>query len=85
MPASFEDTLRTLGASRANVQGRSKLETVVTALRDADVLKGGLLSQANGLLKFRNDSLHADWQQVSQSQVESCLAFVEQLLRDHFS
>jgi len=83
--AAFEDCLRRLAAEKAGVQDRPKLESVVVALKDAGVLKGGNVSLATSMLKFRNDSLHADWQNVQQAQVESCLALTESLLRDHFS
>jgi hypothetical protein len=77
--------LRRLAAEKAGVQDRPKLESVVGALKDADLIRGGNISLANTLLKFRNDSLHADWQKVQQAQVESCLALTESLLREHFS
>jgi hypothetical protein len=83
--AAFEDCLRRLAAEKAGVQDRPKLESVVGALKDADLIRGGNISLANTLLKFRNDSLHADWQKVQQAQVESCLALTESLLREHFS
>jgi hypothetical protein len=83
--AAFEDCVRRLGMEKAGVQGRPRLEAVLNALKDAEIVKGGAISLANSMLKFRNDSLHADWQQVSRAQVESCLALTESLLREHFS
>lgn len=83
--AAFEDILRRLAGEKAGLTGRPKLEQVVNALKDGDVLKGGEISTANGYLKFRNDSLHADWAQVHRFQVESCILFVESLLLKHFS
>ena len=46
---------------------------------------GGKPTVALSYLKFRNDSLHADWNKVERSQVQSCLSFAEQLLLKHFS
>jgi len=83
--AAFEDAVRTLAADKANVAGRPKLEQVVNALNAAGILQGGNYNMALGYLKFRNDSLHADWAKVSRHQVESCLSFVEMLIRDHMS
>ncbi len=83
--ASFEDCIRRLGTEKAGVVGRPKLEAVLIALKDAQILKGGNLSLANSMLKFRNDSLHADWQQVTKAQIESCLSLTEALLIEHFS
>jgi hypothetical protein len=83
--AAFEDILRRLAAEKAGLTGRPKLEQVITALKDVNLLKGGEISTANGYLKFRNDTLHADWPQVHRFQVEGCLGFMESLLSKHFS
>jgi hypothetical protein len=83
--AAFEDTVRRLAGEKTAIVGRPKLEAVLTVLRDAGILKGGSLSLANSMLKFRNDSMHADWAQVARAQVESCLSLTESLLTDHFS
>jgi hypothetical protein len=83
--AAFEDCVRRLGIEKAGIQDRPKLENVLGALKDAGILNGGAVSLANSMLKFRNDSLHADWQQVTRAQIESCLALTESLLREHFS
>ena len=83
--ASFEDTMRKMGETLANVQGRPKLSDVVTALKNADVLKGASVGIAQNYLQFRNDALHADWAKVKPEVVVSCLGFVEQLLIQHFS
>jgi diphthamide synthase (EF-2-diphthine--ammonia ligase) len=83
--AAFEDMMRRLGAELAGVTARPKLEEVLTALKNAGILKGGEIGVAQSYLKFRNDSLHADWANVQKSQVQSCIAFVEALLLKHFS
>ncbi len=83
--AAFEDTIRRMGTEFAGVTGRSKLEEVINTLKEKEILKGGEVTTALGYLKFRNDSLHADWEKVQRSQMESCLAFVEALLVKHFS
>jgi hypothetical protein len=83
--AAFEDLMRRMGSELAGVVGRPKLEEVLTALKTAGILKGGEVGTAQSYLKFRNDSLHADWAKVQKSQVQSCIAFVETLLLKHFS
>jgi hypothetical protein len=83
--AAFEDLIRRMGAELAGVSGRPKLEDVITALKNAGVLKGGEVGTAQSYLKFRNDSLHADWAKVDKPQIQSCTAFVEALLMKHFS
>jgi hypothetical protein len=83
--AAFEDVLRRLAEEKAGLTGRPKLESVIGVLKDADLIKGGELTTATSYLKFRNDSLHADWPQIYRVQVEGCLNFVESLLVKHFS
>jgi hypothetical protein len=83
--AAFEDLMRRMGAELARVGGRPSLQEVLTALKDPGVLKGGEIGIAQSFLKFRNDSLHADWANVSRVQVESCIAFVDGMLLKHFS
>jgi hypothetical protein len=68
-----------MGSELAGVVGRPKLEEVLTALKNG-VLKGGEVGTAQSHLKFRNDSLHADWPKVQKSQVQSCIALIEALL-----
>lgn len=83
--SAYEGLMRRMGEEFAGVTGRPKLEEVITALKAGNVLKGGQIGTAQSYLKFRNDSLHADWKNVDRSQVESCLAFIESLLLKHFT
>jgi hypothetical protein len=83
--SAFETLIRKMGEEFAGITDRPKLEEVVSALKTADVLRGGQIGTALSYLKFRNDALHADWKKVDRSQVQSCLAFVEELLTKHFA
>lgn len=83
--AAFEDLMRRMGTDLAGITGRPKLEEVLTGLKNAGLLQGGEVGTAQSYLKFRNDSLHADWTKVSRAQVESCIAFTETKLLKHFS
>jgi hypothetical protein len=83
--AAYEDLIRSMGTELAGITGRPKLEEVVNRLKDAGVLVGGEVATAQSYLKFRNDSLHADWTKVQRPVTQSCLAFIEGLLTKHFS
>jgi hypothetical protein len=83
--AAFEDVMRRMGSALAGVGGRPKLEVVVNALNGASVLKVGEVGLAQSFLKFRNDTLHANWRLVDKSQIQSCMAFIEAVLLKHFS
>ncbi len=83
--AAFEDTLRRLAAEKAGLTLRPKLEEVIGTLKMAGILAGASVPAALSFLKFRNDSLHADWAQLKPDVIGGCLAFVEGLLLQHFS
>jgi hypothetical protein len=83
--AAFEGLIRRMGQELAAVKGRPSLQDVAKALKDSGILKGGEFGMVQSFLKFRNDSLHADWTNVSRAQVESCAGFVEAMLLKHFS
>ncbi|MGB2592837.1 MAG: hypothetical protein WA853_07100 [Candidatus Acidiferrum sp.] len=83
--AAFEDVIRRMGSELAGVTGRPKLEEIINNLKDANILKGGGPAVTQSYLKFRNDSLHADWANIERSQIHSCLAFMESLLVKHFN
>jgi hypothetical protein len=83
--AAFEDIMRRMGSELAGVVGRPKLEDVLIALKNGGITKGGEVGVAQSFLKFRNDSLHADWVNVTRVQVEACTAFIEAMLLKHFS
>ncbi len=83
--ASYEDTIRRMGSQLAGITDRPKLETVINKLKEAKHLKGAQVGIAQSYLKFRNDALHADWDDIEKESVNSCLSFVEGLLSKHFS
>ena len=82
--ALFEDTIRRL-ATADGIPHIEKLQDVITELKNKAVLQGPQVGIANSYLKFRNDSLHAQWENVGRESVVSVLGFVEQLLLKHFS
>jgi hypothetical protein len=82
--AAYEDTLRRL----AKINGLThceKLADTLTSLKEAGHLIGAQVGIANSYLKFRNDALHARWENLDRSSVSSVLGFVEQLLLKHFA
>jgi hypothetical protein len=83
--AAFEDLIRRMGLELGGVKGRPPMHDVITALKDAAILKGAEIGITQSFMKFRNDSLHADRANVSRIQVESCSAFIDALLMKHFS
>jgi hypothetical protein len=83
--AAFEDLMRRLAQDKAGITNRIKLEQILNELKDKHVLQGRKPALANSFLKFRNDSLHADWNSVKESQISSCLALLNSLIVKHLS
>jgi hypothetical protein len=54
-------------------------------LKEKGILQGGEPGLAQSFLKFRNDSLHADWNNVTEPQVTSCLALLDSLIGKRLS
>ena len=82
--AVFEDTIRRMGSELAGVQDRPDLQDVIIELKKEQILEGPQIAIAQSYLKFRNDALHADWDKIERSSIQSILGFVEQLLLKHF-
>ena len=82
--AAFEDTIRRMGESLAGVVGRVELQDVIIALKQNGVLQSPQLGIAQSYLSFRNHALHAEWEKVDRSSVQSALGFVEELILKHF-
>jgi hypothetical protein len=68
----------------AGITSRIKLDQIIIELKDKGILQGGEPGVAQSFLKFRNDSLHADWKNVTEAQVSSCLALLDPLIVKHF-
>ncbi|HEY6339018.1 MAG TPA: hypothetical protein VIW68_11055 [Candidatus Sulfotelmatobacter sp.] len=83
--AAFEDLMRRLADEKAGITSRVKLDQVLSELKDKGILQGGEPGVAQTFLKFRNDSLHADWKNVTESQVASCLGLLDSLIVKHLS
>jgi hypothetical protein len=83
--AAFEGTMRRMGEELAHISGRPDLQDIITALKNANILRGGAVGTAQSYLKFRNDSLHADWDKVERPQIQSCIGFLDEILLRHFS
>jgi hypothetical protein len=83
--AAFEDTLRSIAKAKIGLIKRDKLDQVLLQLKDNNILQGGEPGVVQSFLRFRNDSLHADWANVQESQVSSCLSLVDTLIVKHLS
>ena len=83
--ASLEETLKQLGTARGIDVYSRDMRGVIEKLKEADVLVGAQFSAAHGFVKFRDNALHAQFDQISRATTESALKFVEGLLATSFS
>lgn len=83
--AAYEDTIRRIAAEFAGVVDRVNLSDVLTELKKKSILQGSQFGIAQSYLQFRNDALHADWDKIEKSGIESVLGFVQELLLKHLS
>jgi len=83
--ASLEETLKQLGAAQSIDVYNRDMRGVIEKLKEAAVLVGAQFSLAHGLVKFRDNALHAQFDQIGRATTESALKFVEGLLSATFS
>lgn len=76
--------MRRLAQEKAGITSRIKLDQILVELKDRGILQGAEPGVAQSFLKFRNDSLHADWNNVTEPQVTSCLGLLDSLIVKHF-
>jgi len=82
--AAYEDTIRRMGVAYASIVNGEDLQKVLITLKDKQLLVGPQFSTAQGFLTFRNHALHANWNKLDRPEIQSVLAFVEELLLKHF-
>lgn len=83
--AALEDALKRFAtANGLNVENNS-MQEVVNALKSQGLVSGAQKSLLDAMPKIRNQALHADWDKLSEPDVNSVIGFVEQFLLTNFS
>ena len=78
--AALEDALKRYAVAEGlNVDDKSMTE-VINALKSKGLVSGSQKSLLGAMPKLRNDALHAEWEKISEPEVNSVIAFVEQFL-----
>ncbi len=83
--AALEDALKRYAASKGLEVSGQTMQEVVNALKGGGFVSGAQKSLLDMMPKLRNLALHADWQKLSEPDVSSMIAFVEQFLLTNFS
>jgi hypothetical protein len=82
--AAFEDVMRKL-SDLNGLPEHEKLQDVLIALKDKEVLQRTEVGTAQSYLSFRNNALHARWSEVDRPVVQCALGFTEQIILKHFT
>lgn len=83
--AALEDALKRYATVNGlDVSGKSMAE-VINALKSQGLVSGAQKSLLDSMPRFRNYALHADWDEISEPDVNSVIGFVEQFLLTNFS
>ena len=61
------------------------MSEIINALKSKRLVSGAQKSLLEAMPKIRNAALHADWEKISEPEVNSVIGFVEQFLLQNFS
>ena len=83
--AALEDSLKRYAtANGLNVDDGSMM-AVINALKSKSLVSGAEKTLLNAMPKIRNYAMHADWEKISEPDVNSVIGFVEQFLLTKFN
>ena len=83
--ASLEDSLKRY-AETNNLETDSRTMTeVISALKSKGLVSGATKTLLDAMPRIRNAAMHAQWDRISEPDVNSVIGFVEQFLLTRFS
>ncbi len=82
--AALEDTLKRYAEKQGLHIEDKDLAEIVNTLKSQGLVGGMLKNSLGTMVKIRNCAMHADWSKISQPDVSSLTAFVEQFLITYF-
>ena len=83
--AALEDALKRYATANEIDVSDKTMQEVVNALKSKGLVAGAQKSLLDTMPKIRNHALHADWDKLSEPDVNSVIGFVEQFLLSKFS
>ena len=83
--AALEDALKRYAVRHGVDVDDKTLARVINALKSKRLVSGAQKSLLDGMLKTRNNAMHADWDKITEPEVASLIGFVEQFLLTNFS
>ena len=83
--AALEDSLKRYAlVNGLNVENKQMTE-VINALKSKGLVSGAQKSLLEAMPKIRNFALHAEWEKISEPDVNSIIGYVEQFLLSKFT
>ncbi len=82
--AALEDTLKRYAEKQGLNIDDKDLAEIVNTLKSQGLVGGTLKNSLAAMVKIRNCAMHADWSKISEPEVSSLTAFVEQFLITYF-
>ena len=83
--AALEDALKRYAETNdLDVEGKD-MSQVINGIKSKGLLSGNQNKILKAMPKIRNDAMHADWQNVSDTSVSSMIGFTERFLLTSFS
>lgn len=83
--AALEDTLKRFASANGLTIDGKTMNEVVGALKSKGLVAGAQKSLLDTMPIIRNYAMHANWNKISDPDVNSVLGFIEQFLISHFS
>ena len=83
--ASLEDALKRYALVSGLQVDQKSMQEIVNALKGKGLVQGAQKTLLDAMPRVRNIALHADWDKLSEADVNSVIGFVEQFLLVNFS
>lgn len=83
--AALEDALKRYALANGLDAGEKSMQEVVNLLKGAGLVGGAQKTLLDAMPKLRNAALHAQWDKLTEPDVNSVIGFVEQFLLTKFS
>jgi hypothetical protein len=82
--AALEDALKRFAAANGLEPDQKTMTDVINSLKGAGLVSGAQKSLLDVMPRIRNAALHAEWDKLSEPDVNSVIGFVEQFLLTKF-
>lgn len=83
--AALEDALKRYANANGLSTDKRTMADVINALKSKRLVSGAQKTLLDAMPRVRNSAMHAEWEKISEPDVNGIIGFVEQFLLTHFS